>query len=489
VTILIWCFVERNDGDPSVREQFSASEFGQTGVDIVVLSLLRSSILYYTFAYSRSKTFKSLFISTITFSLSTGYLLIKLLYSYIAKEHTTVPIVIWGLIISVIQIILYLTFRQRRIRGKYRPSFNKDGLPAHEKLSNESDADLELGERKTSESKQPDHMAFVETSMTLKSAATFTPEQLKDDDSLFMKTMGITLHYKMWKSEDFKGRDATVLLHGFGGSVFDWREIWEPMKETTKCIIAIDMPGSGITSRPQLVKSQDNPYSQKYACRLLFSVLDALDVKSCRLIGHGMGGCLAVHAAITHSHIVSSVTMISPMVFMDPFPKFIRDLFRTSIGKELVIALVRSQIGELVLRKAWYDKKKIPKIALKRYETLVKVKNWHVALVELSRAQPLKITPKHLAQLSCPVQIIHGVKDKIVPISNSARIANELSCHGISCKIWKIPACGHVPHEEAPAEFVAALTGILTEGTEGKSLLDAAKRKGMGVEEEYEEEI
>eukprot|EP00954_Amorphochlora_amoebiformis_P017966 1322764-Amorphochlora_amoeboformis.AAC.1 len=207
------------------------------------------------------------------------------------------------------------------------------------------------------------------------------------------------------------------------------------------------------------------------------ALIDKLGIETFKVVGHGMGATLAVYLALEHPKRVVSVTMISPVLFMDPFPKFIRDLFRTSIGKELVIALVRSQIGELVLRKAWYDKKKIPKVALRRYEALVKVRNWHVGLVELSRAESVKIKPKHIALLSCPVRIIHGVKDKIVPVSNSIRVQNEVAAlpnnprgeggggegagagaRGRLIEIHKLEAVGHVPHEETPEAFMKAYT-------------------------------
>jgi len=156
---------------------------------------------------------------------------------------------------------------------------------------------------------------------------------------------------------------------------------------------------------------------------------------------------------------------------MDPFPKFIRDLFRTGVGKELLIALVRSQIGELVLRKAWYNKKRIPKASLTRYQNLVKVRDWHAALIRLSQAAPLKIGPSHFSALQCPVGIIHGEKDKIVPISNSKRLEtnlrklrakeNESPNSGAAVRVCRLHRVGHVPHEETPEEFMRAYEDLM----------------------------
>mmetsp|Transcript_30557 Transcript_30557/g.51687 ORF Transcript_30557/g.51687 Transcript_30557/m.51687 type:complete len:610 (-) Transcript_30557:204-2033(-) len=490
ITIFLWCFA-RDADDNWASMQFSGS-FGTTGVDVMVLSLIRASIQYWCFEYNRSKTVRALHIASVTFAVSVMYLLVKLLYLWANNETATVAVALFGVLISVAQIVLFLAFRRRRIKGKsidFGLEGGSDGTRMQQLGDEYSDAEIEIGEENSqceksiptpgAEAKQ-DHMAYVETEHTFKDGGGIEPESLKDDDSLFMDIMDVRLHYKLWRAEGMQedskndtssSAATTVLLHGFGGSTYTWREVWQPLQKGCSCVLALDMPGAGLTSRPiGAARMASNPFSQKYACQLLFAVLDKLGISSCRMVGHGMGGCLAVYAATLYPSRVSMLTLISPMVFMDPFPKLIRDVLRTSVMKELLVALVRSQIGELVLRKAWFDKRKIPKEALQHYQQLVKVRNWHAALIELSRAEPLKIGPAHLASLTCPVGIIHGEKDKIVPISNSTRLESSLqrirgdaieqkqgqkaTSSGEGVRVCRIKRCGHVPHEELPSEFM-----------------------------------
>ena len=54
-----------------------------------------------------------------------------------------------------------------------------------------------------------------------------------------------------------------------------------------------------------------------------------------------------------------------------------------------------------------------------------------------------------LADSGASVLIVHGENDVIVPASNSRALAKLL---GAELKI--VPACGHMPHEEAPEEFI-----------------------------------
>ncbi len=53
---------------------------------------------------------------------------------------------------------------------------------------------------------------------------TKTIEQLADADSQFIELNGINVHYKKWG----EGEPTFILLHGFGASLFSWREVVEP---------------------------------------------------------------------------------------------------------------------------------------------------------------------------------------------------------------------------------------------------------------------
>ena len=53
--------------------------------------------------------------------------------------------------------------------------------------------------------------------------------------------------------------------------------------------------------------------------------------------------------------------------------------------------------------------------------------------------------------------MISGDDDRIVPPEESIRLANELT----NADLTMIPDCGHLPQEEKPQEFVAAVVDYL----------------------------
>ncbi len=62
-----------------------------------------------------------------------------------------------------------------------------------------------------------------------------------------------------------------------------------------------------------------------------------------------------------------------------------------------------------------------------------------------------------MAATRIPVLIIHGKSDRLVPLSNSSRLAPLLP----GCELLVMGRTGHNPQEEQPLLFAAAVTEFL----------------------------
>ena len=68
---------------------------------------------------------------------------------------------------------------------------------------------------------------------------------LADPDSLFIEIDHFDFHYKTAGS----GETTMVMLHGFGSSLYSWREV-TPALSKTYTVYAYDRPAFGLTERP-----------------------------------------------------------------------------------------------------------------------------------------------------------------------------------------------------------------------------------------------
>lgn len=98
------------------------------------------------------------------------------------------------------------------------------------------------------------------------------------------------------------GRMGVILIHGFGGGVFSWRYVMNPLERQTGCTVAaFDRPGWGLTSCPSKsewkVKGLPNLCELEFQVSLLSSFCQKLSFSSVVLIGHDDGGLLALMAA------------------------------------------------------------------------------------------------------------------------------------------------------------------------------------------------
>ena len=99
---------------------------------------------------------------------------------------------------------------------------------------------------------------------------------------------------------------AIVLLHGIGSGAASWLQVAQGLRQRAR-VIAWDAPGYG-QSAPLPMAS---PRAGDYAARLA-SLLDALALERCVLVGHSLGAMTAAAFAQRHPERVSELVLLSP---------------------------------------------------------------------------------------------------------------------------------------------------------------------------------
>ncbi|PIN04930.1 putative hydrolase/acyltransferase (alpha/beta hydrolase superfamily) [Handroanthus impetiginosus] len=160
--------------------------------------------------------------------------------------------------------------------------------------------------------------------------------------------------------------------------------------------------------------------------------------------------------------IVNMVTGMADMI-NSLYKKALSAILRSAFGL-MLIRMIIDKFGIAAVRNAWYDSSQVSDHVLQGYTKPLKVKGWDKALVEYTIAmltdsasklkQPL---PKRLHEISCPVLIVTGDTDRLVPSWNAERLSRAIpgSCFEI------IKNCGHLPQEEKPEEFLSIVDKFL----------------------------
>ncbi|CAF2083328.1 BnaA06g10200D [Brassica napus] len=279
------------------------------------------------------------------------------------------------------------------------------------------------------------------------------------------------------KGVDESGKFGVVLVHGFGGGVFSWRHVMSPLAHDLGCVVtAFDRPGWGLTARPHKIDLEErrllNPYTLENQVEMLLAFCHEMGFSSVVFVGHDDGGLLALKAAqrlMTINDpikvVVRGVVLLNVSLSREVVPAFARILLHTSLRKKhLVRPLLRTEIAQVVNRRAWYDPAKMTTDVLRLYKAPLHVEGWDEALHEIGRlSSETVLAPQNAASLlkaveNLPVLVIAGAEDALVPLKSSQAMASKL----LNSRLVAVSGCGHLPHEECPKALLAAMSPFIT---------------------------
>ena len=283
---------------------------------------------------------------------------------------------------------------------------------------------------------------------------TVSAESLADEDSKFIEVNGVSVHYKTYG----EGEPTFILLHGFGASLFSWREVVEPIAEYGT-VIAYDRPAFGLTERPMEWEGE-SPYSQDSQVELVIGLMDALGIEQATLVGNSAGGTVSMLTALKYPERVTSLILVDPAVYAGGgAPAWIRPLLGTPQFDHLgpLFARQLEAQGTEFLKTAWHDPSKITPEIFEGYQQPLQVENWDKALWELTVSSRESGLAERVSEFDLPILVITGNNDRSLPTEQSLRLAEELP----TAELAVIPQCGHVSHEECPTEFMQAVTDFL----------------------------
>ena len=280
-------------------------------------------------------------------------------------------------------------------------------------------------------------------------------EQLVDADSKFVEVNGINVHYKTWG----EGEPTFILLHGFGASIFSWREVTEPLSQYGT-VIAYDRPAFGLTERP-LEWEGESPYGPQAQVDIVIGLMDKLGVEKAILVGNSAGGTVSMQVALQHPDRVQALILVDAAVYAGGgAPSWSRPLLKTPQMNHVgpLIARQLQAQGDEFIKLAFHDPSKVTADILEGYRKPLRAENWDKALWQLTVASEESGLVARLAEITMPTLVITGDDDRIVPTEQSLRLADELP----NAELKVIAQSGHLPHEEKPVEFMQAVTEFLS---------------------------
>ncbi|WP_336945859.1 acetoin dehydrogenase dihydrolipoyllysine-residue acetyltransferase subunit [Asaia sp. HN010] len=239
------------------------------------------------------------------------------------------------------------------------------------------------------------------------------------------------------------GRLPVILIHGFAGSLDNWMLVQPALAEITR-VIAFDLPGHGESS-----KSVGDGTVASLA-QVTQALLEAISIEKAHVVGHSLGGAVAIELAARAPEAVASMTLIAPAGIGDSInAAFIDGILNATTRKTLQPAL-----SLLVHDKALISRQMVEEmIRFKRLDgALDGLRTLAAASFDGDRQKISLIAP--LERFAGKTALLWGENDEILPASQAGNATGNVT-------VTTYPQTGHMPQLERSSAVAARLKTII----------------------------
>jgi len=245
---------------------------------------------------------------------------------------------------------------------------------------------------------------------------------------------------------------ALLLLHGIGGSIYDWRHLIRPLS-TDHRVIALDLLGAGESEVPE-----KEDYSIAAQARRVRGVLDALNVSRATLVGNSYGGGIALQVAQDWPERVDKLVLINSICYPEDIPTYV-GLAKTPYAECVAETLPLGRMARWVLQGSYRTVEKLSDGELDTYIRELRAPGRRGALIRILRAVVPPDTTEFEARLKtirAPALLLWGRADETVPVKLGRRLVRDLP----DARLFELDA-GHVPNQELPEEVLKRIREFL----------------------------
>lgn len=238
-----------------------------------------------------------------------------------------------------------------------------------------------------------------------------------------------------------------ILIHGFGGSMWNWEYQYSVLSHTHRVIIP-DLLGSGLSDKPE------EAYTPTRLVEFFRQFMDTLNIPQATLVGNSMGAGLAMAIALDYPERVTQLVLISGFpaqvehsiasrqyqrfLYHRP-PLWLAKLGNWITGRRATEKLLKEivynpeLISPTVIERSFQNRRRDGFLA-PLYSLLDNIQSWEGQY------------GKKLQKISHHVLLLWGDHDRVFPLEVGERVKNQLP----HVEWQVIPDAGHLPQWEQP---------------------------------------
>ena len=279
--------------------------------------------------------------------------------------------------------------------------------------------------------------------------------ELTSLDDRFVEVDGFRMRYQV------KGAGTPlILIHGFASSIVTWYRNLDALARDHR-VYAIDLKGWGLSGKPS-----NGDYSLLAQAHHLRSFMRAMGIERAVIVGHSMGGTVAVNFAVEYPEAALGIILVDP-AGAHRFP------YLWLMSRAMDVPLLRrwARLGmEYVMTNeglitsgmpyAYHDPANLTPWLKRALVAPFYTHGFEDALLNLARDSRHSHVRGRAQLVRCPTLLLWGEHDTVV----SPADAGFFLSHIANSRLEILSDAGHLPHEERAEdvnrliqEFVAGL--------------------------------
>jgi len=255
--------------------------------------------------------------------------------------------------------------------------------------------------------------------------------------------------------DTIKGKSTIVLIHGMGSSLECWLKIVAELRKKYRCII-LDLPGYGSS------KNSSKNFSIDYCIDIINSLLQHLQINSCTLLGHSMGGQIAIKLIGKCSVLINKLLLVSP-AGLEQFDSKDMEWISKNITTKSMYAFSKKDVVKMVSKNFHNQNLNIEILLNQRLKIMDDDETnykYCETIVQSYYAMLQEKTLPLIKKIQIPTYIIFGEDDFYIPhriLHKEMKLSDVLKSAAAIFKNYHIETishCGHFPQWEKPNEVL-----------------------------------
>ncbi|MEV6273765.1 alpha/beta hydrolase [Nocardia sp. NPDC051832] len=248
-----------------------------------------------------------------------------------------------------------------------------------------------------------------------------------------------------------------LLLHGYADSADTWRGVLRELEAAGRGACAVDLPGFGLAD-----DRLPGPITPQFE-----AFVDALiaDLGPVVLVGNSLGAATALRAAArdTAGLVTALITLDEPVMArhwlaraarLSDYTWFFRLLATLPVPEPLVRWCVHHAVRLFVYGPGYRADAEFLASATRSVPTMRAAAARGGDAIRYARENP---DGHGELTLACPHLILHGAKDRIIPVSAARALHTLLPASELTI----LPGVGHCPQLDTPAEIAGLILSFL----------------------------